>query len=370
MKIGLVSPYALTFGGVQEHILNLSKQLKTFGHEVKIIAPKSKESQIEDGVFFVGTGRKIPLWRTIAPVTVGFYPSLRTILAKEKFDILHIHEPSIPTLPMQAMFFSQTTTIVTFHLVRIPRFYYHLWDPYIWYSSRKVDGQIAVSLPSKQFYERYVPGKMVIIPNGVDTARFNPKVQPITAFKDGKINILFVGRFEPRKETHVLVKAFSLLRSRYSNIRLILVGDGPLKIELIKEARGIDDIVFVGNVSPEKLPHYYTTADIFCSPAGEGESFGIVLLEAMASGVPVVAASNRGYRQIITNGENGILFPVSDSEKLSKRLEDLIVHPVRRKQLGKKGFLFAQKYSWTEVAKQIEDFYYKTLKNRNPQLTI
>lgn len=363
MKIGLVSPYALTFGGVQEHILNLRNQLVNFGHDVKIIAPYSKRTLVKNGIIFVGRGRTVRFWRTAAPIAIGFHHRLKRILKEENFDILHIHDPGVPTLPIFALFFSPTVNVVTFHLVRIPRFYYHLWDPYIWYCAKKVHGRIAVSKTTQDFYHLYFPGKSVIIPSGVDSKRFNPKIAPITKYKDGKMNILFVGRLEPRKEIGDLIKAFLLLRLKYSHLRLIIVGDGPLKKKLLRLSKGDQSIVFVSDVSASQLPRFYTTADIFCSPAGEGESFGIVLLEAMASGVPVVATSNDGYRQVIKNGQNGILTPVGDVEKLSRALAELIESSSKRKRLSKNGLSFVRNYSWEKIAKQIESFYFTTLGN-------
>src|SRR3990167_1388664 len=210
MKIALVCPYALTYGGVQNHVLNLAKKLREFGHEVKIIAPGSKMTLVTDDVIFVGEARSVSFWRTIAPIAIGFYPELKKIFEKEKFDIIHVHDPSIPMLSIQAVFFSppHTPVVLTFHAVRIPRFYYHLWDPYIWFCTKKISGGIIVSEATKKFHEIYFPAivreRAVLIPNAVDIEKFNPNVRPFKEYKDGKINILYVGRFEIRKEPEIL----------------------------------------------------------------------------------------------------------------------------------------------------------------------
>lgn len=365
MKIGLVSPYALTYGGVQDHVLNLAKKLREFGHEVKIIAPKSKKPLTKEGVIFVGEARKIALWRTIFPIAVGFYPQLKQIFEKEKFDVLHIHDPAIPMLSIQSMFFAprKTAVFLTYHSVRIPRFYYHLWDPYIWANWHKVVGCIAVSQTTRAFYEEYVPKskKAVLIPNAVDTDKFNPNIEPFEEFKDGKVNILYVGRFEPRKEPGILFDAYLKLRKKHNNLRLIMVGDGPLRRSLKRKANGKSDIVMPGAATPADLPRWYTTADIFCSPASHGESFGIVLLEAMATGTPVVGADNEGYSKVIEHNQNGLLAPMQDIEGTAEALEKLILHPRIRLRLADNGLEFAQKYSWDKVARRIEKFYLEHL---------
>lgn len=368
MKIGLVCPYALAYGGVQDHVLNLAKKLREFGHEVKIIAPGSKKPLVTDGVIFVGEAKLVSFWRTMAPVAIGFYPELKKIFARERFDIVHVHDPSIPMLSIQSVFFAprETPIVLTFHAVRIPRFYYHFWHPYIWFCAKKVVGGIVVSEATKRFHEIYFPqivrDKAVLIPNGVDVNRFNPNVEPFEQFKDGKINILFVGRFEPRKEPGVLLEAYLRLRKKHKNLRLIMIGDGPLRRGLKKTANSMKDVVIPGAAAPGDLPRWYATADIFCSPASRGESFGIVLLEAMASGVPVVGAANEGYSKVIKDNYNGLLVPMQDLGALAYTLEKLILQPRTRGRLAQNGLKFAQKYSWDKIARKIEAFYLKHTK--------
>lgn len=363
MKIGLVSPYALTYGGVQDHVLNLSRKLREFGHEVKIIAPGSKKPLVTEDVIFVGEAKLVSFWRTMAPVAIGFYPELKKIFAREKFDIIHVHDPSIPMLSIQSVFFAprHTPIVLTFHTVRIPRFYYHFWHPYIWFCAKKVSGGIVVSEATKKFHEIYFPkivrDRAVLIPNAVDTEKFNPSVEPFEEYIDGKINILYVGRFEPRKEPGVLFDAYLKLRKKHKNLRLIMVGAGPLRRGLKRRANGKKDIVFVGAVSGADLPRYYKTADIYCSPASRGESFGIVLLEAMATGTPVVGADNEGYSKVIKDGQNGVLVPMQDVGATADALEKLILHPRARRRLAKNGLTFSKNYSWDKVARRIEKFY-------------
>src|SRR3972149_6421456 len=309
MKIGLVCPYTLNPpGGVQEHILALARIFKKRGHKVKIIAPdyppNMRPVKIPSDTIFIGRGRKISLNGTVSWIAFGldYEPRVREVLEKEKFDILHFHHPTVPTLSWFILAHSQATNIITVHragnLSLEEKALQLLFTPLIFTLSRRLHAKIAVSESAKKHGRQFFSGDYYLIPNGIDIDRFTPEGPKIKKFlarpgERRRINILFVGRLEERKGLIYLLKASRRLQG---SPRLIIVGEGPQKQDLQAFVldKKIPEVYFEGHVSPQKLPAYYRTADIFCSPATHGESFGIVLLEAMASGLPIVAFFNTG----------------------------------------------------------------------------
>ena len=210
-------------------------------------------------------------------------------------------------------------------------------------------------------------GPKTVIPNGIDLEEFKSNGPKIKKFLDRKINILFLGRIEERKGLIYLLKAFKILTKKFSNLRLIVVGEGPLKTDLEKwvEKNKLKNVVFEGQISEEKAPSYYRTCDIYCSPAIYGESFGIVLIEAMACSKPVVAFANEGYKEVLKKGRGKrFLVKPRDSKTLAKKLEILIKNKKLRKEMGKWGQREAKKYSWPKITSQVLDFYRFCRKNK------
>jgi len=229
---------------------------------------------------------------------------------------------------------------------------------------RKLDGKIAVSKPAMEFARGHFPGYYNIIPNGVDLDHFSPDVSPIDEFCDGKLNILFVGRLEKRKGLNYLLEAFEQVKQEISDSRLIIVGPGTrLRRKYEKQVRrsGLKDVVFVGFVSYDELPRYYKTADVFCAPATGRESFGIILLEAMAAGKPIVASNIEGYASVVTHGVDGLLVPPEDKESLAQALISLLTDQSLRQEMGAKGRAKALEYSWEHVARNVLDYYVRVL---------
>ena len=222
--------------------------------------------------------------------------------------------------------------------------------------ARKLKGRIAVSKPAMEFAREYVPGYYEIIPNGIDLESFSPNVSPIDKFCDGKLNILFVGRLESRKGLNYLIEAFKQVKRELPESRLIVAGPGTRlrnKYEKYVKRNGLSDIVFTGRVSSDKLPNYYKTADIFCSPATGRESFGIVLLEAMSVGTPVIASNIDGYASVLTHNAEGLLVPPKDKKSLSQALIYLMNNESLRHQMGAKGIVKAQDYGWKRISQRI-----------------
>jgi phosphatidylinositol alpha-mannosyltransferase len=371
VKIALVSPYDFAYpGGVCIHISCLEQQFTRMGHEVRVIAPASKAiSGFGDRFIPIGRPRPIPTSGSIARLTVSPWLSsrIKEVLEREKFDIIHLHEPLMPMLCTTVLRLSQTATVGTFHASN-GRPGYNLGRPFSkWFLKRwfrKLDGKIAVSKPAVEFAHGHFPGYYNIIPNGVDLDHFSPDVAPIEEFDDDKLNILFVGRLESRKGVKYLLEAFVRVKQEVPDSRLIIVGPGTRlrrKYEKKVAKSGLKDVVFVGFASYEDLPRYYKTADIFCAPATGSESFGIILLEAMAVGKPIVASNIEGYASVISDGVDGQLVPPKDSEGLAQALITLLNDESLRQEMGAKGRAKALKYGWDSIARTILDYYKRVL---------
>ncbi len=370
MRIALVSPYDFAYpGGVVNHISCLEQHFTRMGHEVKIIAPASKAIHtLGDHFIPIGTPRPVPSSGSIARITLSPWLSRRVteVLERENFDITHLHEPLVPMLCTTVLRLTKTPAVGTFHASGAdPWYLFTVAGKYLlnrWF--RKLDGRIAVSLPAMRCVSRYFPCDYKIIPNGVDCQRFRPDVTPIDEFDDDKRNILFVGRLEKRKGVDYLIRAFQKIKRELPKTRLIVVGPGTrLRHKYEKRIRQskLEGVFFAGYADFGDLPHYFKTADIVCSPATGRESFGIVLLEAMAAGRPIVASNIEGYASVLTNGAEGLLVPPRDSEKLAEALITLLTDERMRKEMGVRGRATASQYDWERISRRVMDFYLNVL---------
>jgi len=372
MKIALISPYDFAYpGGVVNHISALERHFTKMGHQVKVIAPASKAvPNFGDRFITIGKPRPIPASGSIARITISLRLAsrIKEVLAEENFDVIHLHEPFMPMLCTAVLRFSdKAVTVGTFHACHGSPGYNFGWPistMMLKRRRRKLVGKIAVSKPARDFAIKYIPGYYNIIPNGIDIEHFSVDVSPIDKFRDGKLNILFVGRLEQRKGLPYLLKAYKQVKQEIPNCRLIVVGPGTRyrKIyERLVKHRGLQDVVFVGYASYDELPGYYKTADIYCSPATGRESFGIVLLEAMAVGTPVVASNIEGYANVVTHGVDGLLVPPKDSRQLAQTLISLMSDESLRQQMGAKGILKAKEYNWEHIARRVLNYYTRIL---------
>ena len=372
MKIAMVSPYDFTWpGGVTAHVSQLARALGRFGHEVQVLAPHSPSREYQDAELFVPLGRSVPLpsGGSIARVSLSWwlYPKVRALLEREKFDIIHLHEPMAPILPLCVLEFSKSVNVGTFHACYARQHLYRVTHPIIKRWQQRLHGNIAVSPAARRYVNNTFPGDYEIIPNGIDYEHFASNVAPLPQYQDGKLNILFVGRLEKRKGLRYLLEAYGKLKWDQPDIRLIVVGPGNPDKESYRiiSSQNLQDVEFVGRVSYEDLPRYYASADIFCSPATGAESFGIVLLEAMAAGKPVVASDIEGFRGIVTDGEQGLLVPKKDSDALAGALLLLCQDSELRQRLGGRGNRWAQDFRWELVASRVEDYYNTCLQAAN-----
>ncbi|MCD5383500.1 glycosyltransferase family 4 protein [candidate division WOR-3 bacterium] len=355
MRILMVSDvYYPHPGGVPEHIYHLSLELIRKGHRVTVMAPRIGEIGSVDGdspeVIRVGRGISVFANRSHSKIALSLdiEKRVKDILAK-RFDVVHIHG-FVPMLPFLALKYSDTRNIVTVHAAYKSNLSYSISKKWLGKYTRKLDARIAVSCVAKRSISRYFPGRYEIIPNGVDIDRFNPGVEPLLEFDKG-FNILFIGRFEPRKGLKYLLRAFPKIKKEIPEARLIIVGSGIVNIP--KQ----DDIVVKKFPPPSMIPRFYASSDIFCSPATGNESFGIVLLEAMASGVPVVASSIPGYRSVVKEGETGILVEKENPSSISQAIINLARDKKSMEEIGKKGREYACLFSWDKIADRVEGVY-------------
>ncbi|MBA3689275.1 MAG: glycosyltransferase family 4 protein [Chloroflexi bacterium] len=362
MKIGIVSPYGYPHpGGVNEHVRHAYEAMRRMGHDAWIITSKYGDEREDEGrVIRLGTGYAVPANGSMGRVTLGwrFKQQARELLAEHAFDVLHFHEPFVPFLSPTMLDQSNTINIATFHA--FGGFSPSYWVGK-WFAGRLIDklhGRIAVSGAARHFISRYFPGDYRIIPNGVDLDRF-ADAEPFEELRDGTVNILFVGRFEERKGLIHLLRAYHRLRKRHVDARLLIIGSGPKQREYRRFVglRQIRDVEFLGRVSDEAKARYFASADIFCAPATGQESFGVVLLEAMAAGVPIVASDIHGYKNVVQRGVQGLLVEPRNHRALAAALYRLSNDEELRHRMGEEGRARAPEYSWDRVTEQIVDFY-------------
>lgn len=371
LKIALVSPYDFaSYGGANDHIRKLAAQFRTWGHTVRIVAPCSDPDSVDD-VDFTPMGRPVPFPSRGSIARVSLHPWLRPrvkeLLDRGPIDVIHLHEPFAGFVTANLINLSQTVNIATFHAYPGSRIYdmggKRLATPYF----KKLHGRIAVSRPARDFISRYFPGEYEIIPNGIQVDDF-ANAEPMPELRDGMINLLFLGRLEKRKGLKYLLAAFSRLKWDWPNLRLLVVGAGQPDEDSfrIMSERNLQDVVLVGRVSDEEKARYYKSADIYCSPATGGESFGVVLLEAMAAGTPVVAGDIEGYSSVITQGENGLLTTPKDDEALAGAIDTLLKDPDLRTRLADAGRRTAETYRWERVAARVLDYYRAVVEDQAP----
>ncbi|KPJ54496.1 hypothetical protein AMJ39_00295 [candidate division TA06 bacterium DG_24] len=364
MKICIVSDaYYPHPGGVSEHIHHTAMELRQLGHDTKILTASygKKTEEKESDVIRVGRTVLVPVNKSMATVTIGRNLSgqVKKILTRGDFDIVHTHGPLAPMLSFLALRHSPTVNVATFHASHPESTGYQLFEPILQRYFRRIHGLIAVSESAKDTIYRYFPGDYRIIPNGVDTDRFHPNTKRVAKFCDGRPSILFVGRFDPRKGLKYLLQAMPYVVEKVPNARLVVVGKGVLDSYYRRylDNRCREHVIFEGFVAPEDLPSYYATCDVFCSPAIGAESFGIILLEAMATKKAIVASDISGYRSVVSDGVDGILVEPRNAHALAQSLVRLLRDSQLRAELGRQGREKALRYSWKRVTRQIEEYY-------------
>ncbi|MHB8168962.1 MAG: glycosyltransferase family 4 protein [Thermoleophilia bacterium] len=379
MKVALVSEYYYPLlGGITEHVHNLALALSKRGHEVVVIThnlkPKKHHHYPNGPEIFpvVRFGKGFPIYSngSIAHITLGrgLGANLENFFRQENFDVIHAHSPLTPILPVIALRRSNApVTVGTFHTYFDRSRGYSLLQKKAERHMEMMDGRIVVSEACVEALSRYFETDYKVIPNGVDPDYFRPDAPVLPEFDDGKLNILFVGRFDPRNGLRTMIDAFKIVKSRFDNCRLIVVGGGPLRPyyrSLVGKGLA-KDIHFAGLINGGR-PNYYASADIYCSPCTKA-SFGVVLLEAMSSGKPIVASDINGYRLVMEDNRHGILVGEPNPAAFAEAILRLLNDPELRQRMGQNGRdTVMEKYSWDLVARQVEALYLELL-GRKPE---
>jgi len=362
VKIGLVTPYVYPLpGGVNQHVRYLYENLRLNGHDVRIISTTHGIQRASEGdVIRIGRGFSLPANGSVGTITLSprFIGQVRDVLDREAFDLLHFHEPFVPFLSTIVLAMSRSVNVATFHAFGGFSPAYTLGSRLLRPTIGRIHGRIAVSAAARHFVDRFFPGDYKVIPNGVDTGRFARAV-PIARWQDGTKNILFVGRFESRKGLLDLLKAYRILRKTGCECRLLVVGGGPQAKEARRylTTRRMGGVEFLGRVSDDERDSLFKTADVYCSPATGRESFGIVLLEAMAAGTAIVCSDIHGYKGVVRRGREALLVPPGKPKALAGALATILGDDELRAAMARSGLERAEEYSWERVTAKVEEYY-------------
>jgi phosphatidyl-myo-inositol alpha-mannosyltransferase len=367
MKIALVSPYDYPYpGGVTEHIAALDQHFRALGNDTRIIAASSTDEDVlSDHIIKVsGAVASVPFSGSKARITLSpqVYRRIKEILKNEQFDIVHVHEPGVPILSLVVLQHSHALNVGTFHAYRESNALFTYARPLVKRIFGRLDGRIFVSEAVRDYITHYFPGDHTIIPNGIDCSRFcSTDIQPIEQFNDGHPNILYVGRMDKRKGFHYLMRALPQIRIAVPDARLIVVGafSDKDKAPYVRYAHALRlrNVHFVGYVTPKELPRYYRTATVFCAPSTGFESFGIILLEAMAAGLPIVASDIAGYRSVVDQGIDGLLVPPKKERAIAHAVVELLTDAKRRATMSQAGQHKAAQYDWDIIAQRVLAYY-------------
>ncbi len=368
MKILLCSDsYYPHPGGVSEYMHFLHAYLKSIGNQVMILAPNYPEP-FRDTQDIQRIGKCYLFNANMATITITFHRKLpilvRDFIKHGKFDVVHTNGPLGWTLPYWAFHYSRGLNIATFHTAftgtNLYRFGKLIFKREF---QKRMHGVIYPSKAAMETTYPHFPLPYRIIPNGVDTERFNQLNKPLEKFQNQRPKILFLGRLDPRKGLDRLLLAFPRIKAKIKDALLIVVGAGnPIdyyKKMIPKELR--DSVHFEGRVSIDLIPRYYASCDVYVSPAIGGEVFGIVLAEAMATGKPVIASNISGYNEVITDGINGLLFDANNPDDIADKAIQVLENSQLRKILGNNARDYAKNISWKKVAQRVMNYYKEVL---------
>jgi len=370
MRIGIVCPYAWDrFGGVQTHVRAQAASLRARGHEVTVIAPRtwsarSREADFDQAGGVVGIGRtiSIPANGSMAPITFGpaAAAGVRRALANLRPQVVHLHEPLIPSLSGLALFNTSAPCVGTFHASSDSSLAYLLARPILKRAMARLRVRIVVSDASRDLIGRYFPGDYEVIPNGVEVALY-AAASPVD-LGAGR-TVLFLGRIERRKGLEVLVQALTRLRDL--ELKLVVVGTGPEERACRSLAGRLGvDVQFMGEVHDDVKAGIFRSADLYCAPAIGGESFGIVLIEAMAAGTPVVCSDLPGFRAVAEGA--AVLVPPGDPGRIADALRGVLTDEDRARSMSETGRSVADRYDWPRLAGRLEEVYVRAAAASGP----
>lgn len=360
MRILLSCPYAWDApGGVQVHVRQLARVLQERGHEVVVVTPAFSRTPEPRPVRIVGRALRVPYRGTVAPICFSrrSFRRIKRIVEGFRPDVLHAHEPLAPSTSMLATFAATAPVVATFHAYADRSRLMEMAGPVLRTVHRRISASIAVSEAAAEFLARSVPAPVEIVPNGIDVDRFATPGPPLRGLPPGRW-IVWVNRLDPQKGFPVLVRAFARLASELDDVHLLVAGDGVDRdaLELLSDPHR-QRVRMLGTVRHDALPRYLAAADVFVSPAVGQESFGIVLVEAMAAGIPVVASDIPGYREVVRDGTDGLLVPPQDPDALATAIRQVLQEHELASALVEAGRERAQEFSWKAVVPRLEAVY-------------
>ncbi|MEZ0353804.1 glycosyltransferase family 4 protein [Mycobacterium sp. pR1184] len=360
MRIGMVCPYSFDVpGGVQSHVLQLAEVLRERGHYVSVLAPASPHVRLPE--YVVSAGKAIPIPYNGSVARLQFSPAVhgrvRRWLAEGDFDVLHLHEPNAPSLSMWALRIAEGPIVATFHTSTTKSLTLSVFQGVLRPWHEKIVGRIAVSDLARRWQMEALGSDAVEIPNGVDVAAL-ACAPPLDGYPRPGKTVLFLGRFdEPRKGMEVLLEALPRVVERFGDLQVLVVGHGDEDELRIKAGDLGKHMRFLGQVDDAGKASAMRSADVYCAPNIGGESFGIVLVEAMAAGTPVVASDLDAFRRVLHDGDAGRLVPVGDAAGLADGLIEMLENDALRERYVAAACEVVSRYDWSVVASQIMRVY-------------
>lgn len=364
MKVGLVSPYNMfKGGGVQECIFAIEAELIKRGHHAVIITPQPRnyEGPTPDNIIFLGgsTDFRSPFHTTAQLSATVNIDRLEEVLEQEQFDLLHFHEPWVPIVSRQILSRSNTVNVATFH-AKLPdsvmsKTIERVITPYTKSILKYLDALTAVSEPAAEYVRQLTKQPIEIIPNGIDLTKYKPKRSSAMSAP----TIFYVGRLEKRKGVKYLLMAFQKLQEQMPSVQLIIAGEGPerVRLEQMVEELNLHHVDFLGYIEESEKIHLMQSVDLFCAPAMYGESFGIVLLEALACGTPIVAGSNPGYASVLQErGSLGLVNP-RDTDDFARKLQLMLTDEELRKHWKSWAAKYVKQFDYGIIVDKYEQLY-------------
>ena len=360
MRIGIVCPYSFDApGGVQNHVRDLAQALIARGHEVSVLAP-SEQAPMPPYAVSAGGALPVPYNGSVARVSFGpvVAARVRKWLREGRFDVLHLHEPATPSISLLALWAAECPVVATFHTSNVRSRAMSASATILRPSMEKITARIAVSEYARDTLVNHIGGEPVVIPNGVYVAQYRDAA-PRQEWRGREGTVAFVGRLdEPRKGFGLLASAFGRVAAERPGLRLLVVGGGDIdraRSRLPSGAR--DQVTFLGAAPDEDKAAALRTADVYVAPNTGGESFGIILVEAMAAGATVLASDIPAFTKVLGSGRYGVLFPSEHVDALGDALAALLDDPVRRATLDAESKQAVRRYDWGTVANQILQVY-------------
>lgn len=364
MRVGLVSPYSFDVpGGVQLHVRDLAEHLIARGHEVSVLAPADDDTPLPP--YVVSAGKAVPVRYNGSVARLAFGPvvsaRVNRWVEEGQFDVVHIHEPASPSVSMLALWAAEGPVVATFHTSIKKSRALKVAQPMLRGSFEKISARIAVSPTARRMVTDYLGADSVVIPNGVYVGAFRPEgEQPqLRDLQADGPTVVFLGRFdEPRKGLAVLVAAASSILAEHPDARFLVAGPGDVS----EVTRGLPDKAarafrFLGPVSDVEKIALLAGADVYVAPNTGGESFGIILVEALSAGAPVVASDLTAFRDVLEGGRAGLLFPVGDARGLAAQVNRLLRDPDLRRRMSEAGTRRAWDFDWSRVGEQVLAVY-------------